>query len=202
VIENDSEYNVCAFCVVDEFKQSKTEFGGLPLVSFEEVGHIYPPKEYKMFIAVGDNELRSLLFEEAKKKGFQLLSYVSKRANTWADLDYGSNVFISDDTVIHPFITIGDGCIIFGSRVGHHSQLGKFNLLSHCVLAGSVTVGDFCFFGVNSAVKQGVQIEDRCLIGMSCVIDRNIGMNEVYSVKGTTKKSEVSYERFKRKYLR
>lgn len=202
VISKDSNYDVIGFCVDQEFIDRTDTINGLPVVLFEAVQNIYPPSEYDMFIAVGDNEVREEKFLQALQKGYHLLSYISSKANTWDNLEYGKNVFISDDSVIQPFVKIDDNTIIMGSRIGHHSQIGKNNLLSYCCLAGNVIVSNNCFLGLNSTVKQGIFIDSYNIIGMGCILVRNTTENEVYNVHKTTRKSKTPSTALRKKYLR
>ena len=178
VLENDSKYEITGFCVDQEFIHSKNEFYGLPLVAFETVEDVYNPKEYEMFIAVGDNQIRTQKFHQAIEKGYNLLSYISSKSITWDNLAYGKNVFVTEPSTILPFVTIGDNCILIGSWVGHHSKIGRNNLLSCCVLAGSVTIGDNCILGLNSTVKQHVTIGNNNIVGMGSIIQRDTKDNE------------------------
>ncbi len=56
-LENDSDYNVVAFC---ETPISGTEYLGKPLVDFAVVENFYDPAEYDMFIAVGYRKMNQL----------------------------------------------------------------------------------------------------------------------------------------------
>ena len=68
----DSPYEVVAFCI-DRDYQTKDALFDLPVVPFEDVANTYPPGEFKMFVALGYqqlNTLRERKFHEAKAKGF------------------------------------------------------------------------------------------------------------------------------------
>lgn len=47
-LENDSEHQVVAFTVSKEYLKND-EFKGLPVVPFEDVEDLYPPKDYHLF---------------------------------------------------------------------------------------------------------------------------------------------------------
>lgn len=203
VLSHDSNYKIMAFCIESNLLKSNISgFGDLPIIAFETVEILYPPNEYKMFIAVGDNEVRERIFYQAKEKGFTLLSYISSKSIFWDNLKYGENVFISEDTGIQPFVSIDDNCILMGPKIGHHSQIGKHNLLSCCFIAGNVQISNNCFLGLNSSVKQGVRIGNKNIIGMGCIITKNTNENEVYHNKTSTQKRALTSDHFRNKYLR
>ena len=58
---NDSEYEIVAF-TADEAFISKKELLGLAVIPFEQIEDRYPPNEYKMFVAIGYQNLNRLRF--------------------------------------------------------------------------------------------------------------------------------------------
>ncbi|NBV31341.1 MAG: hypothetical protein DA446_08005 [Bacteroidetes bacterium] len=201
-ISNDSDYDVVAYCVDHEFLNDRKEIGGLPLVAFETVETVFQPGECDMFVAVGNNEIRAQKCLEATEKGYKLLTYISSKSDTWPNLQYGRNVFIGEGSIIQPFVTIGDNCMFMGVRLGHHTVIGHNNVLSGTFVGGSSTIGNNCFFGLNSTIRQGVTIGNNNIIGMGCAIIRNTKDDEVYRSTKSTTKSEVPADRIKKAYLR
>lgn len=202
-LTHDSKYKVTAFCIESTFSNSIiNDFENQPVVAFESVEKLYPPSKYKMFIAVGDNEVRERLFLRAKAKGYTLLSYVSTKSIFWDNLKYGENVFISEDTGIQPFVSIGDNSFLIGAKIGHHSKIGKNNLLSSCFLAGNVQISNNCFIGLQSSIKQGVFIANYNIIGMGCCIVKNTGPSEIYQNSKSTQKRALTSDKFRNKYLK
>ena len=56
---NDSDYQVIAFTVEDEFAKS-SNFLGLPIIKWSQIQLTYPPAEYDLFIAVSYNQINEL----------------------------------------------------------------------------------------------------------------------------------------------
>ena len=76
---DDSEYDVVCFTKDNEYISSPT-YLGLPMKNFSDIEKCYPPSEYDMHIAVSYtnmNCLRERIYNEAKKKGYKLVSYIS-----------------------------------------------------------------------------------------------------------------------------
>src|ERR1043165_8541112 len=149
----DSEHRVVAFCATgDSIRES--QFDGLPVIPFEDVATQYPPERYAMFVAIGYtkmNRIRARFCDEAKAKGYSLVSYVSSRCTNWAEKPFGENCFIFEDNTIQPFATIGRNVVLWsGNHIGHHSVIGDHVFVSsHVVVSGHVRVGDYSFLGVN-----------------------------------------------------
>ncbi|QIR36158.1 acetyltransferase [Tolypothrix sp. PCC 7910] len=201
ILSNDGEYDVVSLCVEAGVTVDKhRKYQDLPIFSFENIEEYFSPVEYQFFIAVGNNWIRERIFNASKCKGYSLISYVSKKAITYENLECGENVFISEGSTIQPFVSIGNNTIIISSSIGHHSLIGNNVLLSCSYLAGNVSIGDNSFLGLNSMVKQNTMIGSNNIIGMGCNVTKNTGNDEVYSVK-TTSKRNISAKDFINKYL-
>ena len=182
---NDSNYDVVAFTANKKFI-TKSKLFGLPVIPFEDLEKNYPPEEYDMFIAIvytNVNKVREQIYNQAKSKGYDLVSYVNSKATFWGDLKIGENCFILENNVIQPFVKIGNDVIIWsGNHIGHHSVIEDHCFLaSHVVISGNVTVGKYSFLGVNSTLRDGIKIGKECVIGAGAVILKNTKDKEVYT---------------------
>ncbi len=201
VLSHDSAYEVCAFCVEKDNKNQEIQnHEGLPIIDFDDLNKIFPPDEYQLFISVGNNWVRERVYKIAKSNGYSFISYVSSKAIVYKDLEYGENVFISEGSVIQPFVSIGDNTTLIDAKIGHHSQIGNNALLSSCSLGGNVKIGDNSFLGMNSTIKQNVSVGRNNIIGMGSNITKNTDDDEVYAEKATIKRT-ISSEKIRDKYL-
>lgn len=153
---------------------------------FETIEKDYPPEEYSMFVAVGYknmNKTRAQLCSDAKKKGYELISYVNSKATVWQDLHIGENCFIFENNVIQPFVKIGNDVIMWsGNHIGHHSEIGDHCFVSsHVVVSGKVKVGPYCFLGVNSTIRDNINIGSECVIGAGSLILHDTKEKQVYT---------------------
>ena len=201
-ITNDSPYEVIGHCVEKQYMDSREDINGLPIIDFNTIEENYPPNEFELFIAVGVNKPRHKIFTIAKEKGYTLMSYVSSKAIFWDGQTHGENVWVGEASLIQPFVSIGDNCILFGAFVGHHSKIEDHTLLSACTTGGNVTVGAFSTLGMNSTVKQNVSIGKNNIIGMGCVIERNTKDNEIYHAGKSTIKRNITTDRIEKNYLK
>src|SRR5260221_9629907 len=84
-LTHDSPHDVVAF-TIDRAYIDNAEFAGLPVVPFDEVEQLYPPDKFQMFIPLSFkkmNHVRAEKYYDAKKRGYELISYVSSRATTF-----------------------------------------------------------------------------------------------------------------------
>ncbi|WP_120496226.1 acetyltransferase [Kiloniella sp. EL199] len=174
MFEHDSDYQPVAF-TVDADYITEAKLFGLPVIPFEEIENKYSTTDHSMFVAVsftGVNKLRAEKVKSCKDKGYQLASYLSSRATTFPDIQYGENCLILEDNTIQPFVTIGDNVYLWsGNHIGHHSTIeDNCFIASHVVISGSVNVGAYTFIGVNATLRDNINIGQANVIGAGCVI--------------------------------
>lgn len=188
-LTHDSNFQVVAF-TVNKDHMEKEKFLNLPVFPFEEIEKKFPPDQYAMFVAVAYqnvNKTRAKIFNEAKSKGYQLITYVNSKVTKWEELDIGENCFIFENVVIQPFVKIGDDVIMWsGNHIGHHTHIGDHCFItSHVVVSGNVKIGPYCFLGVNSTIRDGITIAPECIIGAGATILKDTKEREIYTTDST-----------------
>lgn len=199
VFENDSDYDVEGYCLEREYLE-RNPMPNLGIMVFEEIQNLFLEKNYHLFIAVGNNLTRERIFRNAKENGILMATYISSKASTWANLKVGPNCFIGEGSVIQPFVVIGENTILFGARLGHHTEVGNHVLLSGPTIGGNVTIGNYTFIGLNAVILQNLVIGEKNIIGMGVAIKLSTKQGEVYSSPTFTKR-KVSFNDISNNYL-
>lgn len=186
---HDSPRRVAAFTVDAAFVKDST-YLDRPLVPFEEVASHYPPDRFDLFVAISYAKLNAVRIAKtaaARAIGYQLASYVSSRATTFADLTHGDNCFILENNVIQPFARIGANVTLWsGNHIGHHSTIeDNVFMASHVVVSGGVRVGEASFVGVNVTLRDHVTIGARCVLGAGALVLDNLPDGSVVAPRGT-----------------
>ncbi len=170
--ETDRKITVAAFCEDAEYIK-RDEVLGVPVLTPAQILNAYPPGTVDFFVPLYDNYLREKKSAEVKAMGYSLTSYVSSKATVWSPV--GENCFIMEENTIQPFVEIGDNVILWsGNHIGHHSKIASnVFFASHVVLSGNCVVEPYCWFGVNSAIRDGLTIAEGTFIAMSSMITKN-----------------------------
>lgn len=173
---HDSEYEVVAFCI-DQQYITTPQFCNLPVVPFESVENHFPATEYALFVAIGYRNMRSrsVMFNKAKDKGYQLINFISRKAIVREDLIIGENNAIFSSSDIEPDVTIGDNNIFWTrSILGHGVKVGSHNYFSGGAgLGGNCIIGDHCFMGNAALMINGIKIADETFLVAGAVILRD-----------------------------
>lgn len=175
---HDSEYDVLGFTLDSSYIDSPS-YLGLPLIPFEEIVDIYPPNEYKMFIAIGYSKLnqnRIDKYNQAKSKGYVLASYVSSKSTSWPGLVVGENTFIMEDNTIMPFCVIGNNILVFVNNIISHHMVIKdhVTITSHCAIGGNVIIEEKAFIGLNASLRNNIVIGRGAIIGTAANVVKDV----------------------------
>lgn len=196
----DSDCEVVAFSVNQEYIEDKNELMGLPVVAVESLAESYPPQGCSAFVALASGHLnrdRTKMYNQMKMMGYKLASYVSSKAFVWHNVEIGDNCFILEDNTLQPFVKIGNNVTLWsGNHIGHRSIIrDNCFISSHVVISGFCEVKENCFIGVNASVADNVIIGKDNFISLGTVINRNTEENCIY--KGNPAViSKVSSKRF------
>jgi sugar O-acyltransferase (sialic acid O-acetyltransferase NeuD family) len=189
-LAHDPAYEVVAF-TVDRSYITEATFCGLPVLPFEDIETVYPPGDYKMLVAIyanGMNKIRAEKYEQAKAKGYTLISYVHPRAIVASDLVLGDNCYISEGVICRPYLTIGNDVVVMpGANIGHDTVIKDHCFIgNHAVVMGAGVMEPFCFIGPNATILEAVTIGRECLIGGGVVIQENTPEKGVYKATPPT----------------
>ena len=200
-LTKESPYEIVAFTVNEKAIREKT-INNLPVVPFEKIEQHYPTDKFCMFIAVGYtnmNKNRAKIFDEAKVKGYDLLSFVHPTTKIWDEFEMGENCFVFENNVIQPFVKLGNDVIIWSNNViSHHTTIKDHCfIISHTAIAGNVTIEPNCFVGINATIRNGITIGKECIIGAGSVILEDTKEKEVY-VAQSTKKLDIPSDKLEK----
>lgn len=189
--DEGSKLEVSGFCV-DAAYYNEKELFGIPVFKFEEVEEYMPPKEYKMLVAIGYhkmNRVRETKCQEARQKGYELVSYIHSGADVSNTAMIGENCIILNNVSVEPFAVIGDNvCIYCNAAVAHHSSVDAHVwITSGTVIGGNTQVGKYCFFGINSTIGHNIRIGNHNFVGAGAVITKSTEDDAVYVLPDTPK---------------
>jgi sugar O-acyltransferase (sialic acid O-acetyltransferase NeuD family) len=188
-LDEDSGHRVVAFTANERYIESD-ELDGLPVVPFETLTESHPTAGHAMFVAIGFsgvNQARREVYEQCKALGYEMLTYVNSKADSWGELAIGDNCFVFEENVIQPNVRIGNNVILWsGNHIGHDSTIEDHVFIaSHAVISGNCRIGESSFVGVNATFRDGVTVAPRCVIGAGALIMKDTVEGGVYAVRGT-----------------
>jgi sugar O-acyltransferase (sialic acid O-acetyltransferase NeuD family) len=121
---------------------------------------------------IGDNSMRSRLFEWVKKSGFELISVRHATAVVSPSSHIGEGTCLCPGAIVGAGARLGLNVIVnTGAIVEHDCDLGDHvHVASGAVLAGGVSVGAGAHIGAGATVRQGVRIGRNAIVAMGAAV--------------------------------
>lgn len=184
MLTHSGRHRVVGF-TVDAAYRNLDRLHGLPVIDFERIESVLPPSGYGMIVPIGwkkMNQLRRFKVEEARAKGYELLSFVADGAIIPPDFVSRPNTIIQAGVVVAPFARIGENCSIrFGSIVSHHVSIADHCLVATGVtISGNVRIGERSVLGTGCVIRDGITIAPSCFIASGAVVVGDTQENGVY----------------------
>ncbi len=161
---------VIGFVLDDEYF-SQDSFAGKQVYRYSEAKNKLFGK-VEIIVCIGYKEMnegRKKVFYRLQKEGWSIGSFVSRESRIYAKGQGVGNIFLNASFVGVDSV-IGNGNIFSFGKISHHSRLGNFNYLSNNSVGGHVCIGDCCFLGLQSCIKDNIHIHDKTLVGAGCYL--------------------------------
>ena len=141
--------------------------------SFEDIKE---NKHIPITFGVGNNTIRSKLFEKAKNCDFRIVTLIHPSSVISSSVRIGEGTVVMPNVVINSNATIGNAVILnTSSIIEHECTIDDFVHISpNVALAGNVTIGQSSHIGIGSSIIQGKIIGSNCIIGAGSVVVKNI----------------------------
>lgn len=130
-----------------------------------------------VFVAVGDNQARSVLSQRASDAGLTLVNAISRFAMVSPGASLGAGVAVLAGAVVNTSAVVGDG-VILNTRcsVDHDVRVGAYSHVAVGVaVAGGVTVGRRVLLGVGASVAPLRTIGDDAVVGAGAAVVHDVG---------------------------
>ena len=170
---------------------TKETINGMPVIPAEDIQKHYPPDNCRLIMGIGYrnmNQIKEKEFQRYKDKGYDFINYIHPTAIIEKDVVIGEGNNIFEGVIIQSGVRIGNANLIYGGVcVSHGVIMGSFNSLSvKACIAGCTYVGNNCFIGANSTVRDHITVADYTLVGAGTYLCKD---SEPYDVIVTQKAS-------------
>jgi sugar O-acyltransferase (sialic acid O-acetyltransferase NeuD family) len=172
-----NQYIIKGYC--EKFEKTLNPYN-LQYLGVEDDVREFGSNEF-IFITIGDNITRNLIFHSLSEKKIQMPAIFHPTSTVSSTAKIGSASVLMPGCIINALSVVGNGAICNSACViEHECVIGDFvHIGPSAVLAGGVSVGDNSFIGANSVIKQGVRIGSNVVVGAGSVVLKDINDNSV-----------------------
>lgn len=133
-------------------------------------------KDYDIFIAIGNNEIREKMHLELERNDAVIPTLIHPGAIIGSEVIIGPGTVVMAGAIINCRSVIGKSCIINTSAtLDHDNVLEDYVHISPGVhTAGAVRIGKKTWIGIGAGVSNNINICGRCTIGAGSVVVKDI----------------------------
>jgi sugar O-acyltransferase (sialic acid O-acetyltransferase NeuD family) len=159
---------------VDDQLEEKT-VEGIPVLGPVHILSTMTPKPF-VAIAVADPTIRKHLVERITSYGIKFATLIHPSVRMSEFVQIGEGTIIGQNNLFTTNIKIGKHCIInVNCTVGHDTTINDYtSIMSHTAIAGDVTIGPGCYFGLHCTVINKVKIGSWSTFGAGTVIVKDM----------------------------
>lgn len=150
---------------------------GIPVVGhYSDLLSFPKPGSIAVFIAIGDNLKREMVFQDLLVKGFQIPNLFSASAVIHQSVKFGRGNVFCHQCFIGPLVQIGDNGIINTNCVVEHETIigDNCHVAPGAVIAGRVKVGDNVFVGLGAKIVDNVSVSSDIIVGAGAVVNKDL----------------------------
>lgn len=146
---------------------------GIPVIgSDDDLASLFANGIKHIFVAIGQNRRRHMLFNQAISIGFEPVNIISRQAVLSPRVNLGKGICIMAGAVVNVNTSIGDNCIInTRCSIDHDCHIGMSSHIAPGVaLSGTVRAGEGVHIGTGASVIDGISIGDWSYIGCGAAV--------------------------------
>ena len=125
-----------------------------------------------VFPSIGDNSIRRKLISFFEKHQLTQFVAIDQSARISRTAIINTSTYIGKNVIVNAQTNIGKGVILnTGCIIEHECQISDYvHIAPGVVLCGNISVGEACFIGANSVVRQNLTINTGNVIGAGSVV--------------------------------
>ncbi len=176
-------YEIAGLYHYNDEKTGKEIHGHKIIGSFDLLFNQNTLERRKFALSMGDNYIRSDLFNKIKNKGGIIPTLIHPTAIVSKYSKLGQGVIIHAKSVIQPDVEIMDNSVIsYNVSVSHNSSLGNscYMAFGSC-LGAYIKVGNYVLIGQAASIVSGKVefVGDNSIVGAGAVVINNVEANTV-----------------------
>ena len=176
----DLGYEIQAIIDVNKKSIKKTEkILGVTVKSKRELEKL--KKNTKVFLAIGNNEIRSKYFKK-KNKVLNFINLIHPSAYISKNIKIGKGNFIGPRVIINTKAQISNNCIINTSSIIEHEVkiFDNVHIAPGSIICGRARIHKNTFIGAGSIIFDNLKIGTNVKIGAGSVLKINATSNSLY----------------------
>lgn len=155
---------------------------GIPVIGSIDKIKDFDNNIFDIFLAIGDNSMRRMIFQKVKRYNFSFPNLVSKHAIVDVNSEMGEANIICPRAFVGPSSIIGDNNLINTGAIIEHEACIK----DHChlaplsVVAGRSFINNECFIGASATIIDKISLSEKIVVGAGSTVINDISISGTY----------------------
>lgn len=173
------KYKIKYIIDIRKKKDVKEKILNIPVKSINFLKEI--KKRTKVFLAIGDNTLRSEFYNKYKLN-YDFINLIHPSSYVAKNITIGKANFIAPKAIVNSLSKIGNNCIInSGSIVEHECEINdNVHLGPGSIMCGRSKAKLNVFIGSGSIIFPNIIIEKNCVVGAGSLLTNKTSPNSLY----------------------
>lgn len=148
-------------------------------IPYDEFKKLYSPGTAQIVLAISEPNDRAQVYERIKRDGFELASLVHPDCRVGIGASIGEGTVIRHGCQLGARARVGSNVHIqVNVQVGHDTIVGdSTHIASRSVICGCCTVGERCFIGTGSLIRERTLIGSGAITSMGAVVLNDVPEN-------------------------
>lgn len=176
--------------VDNNYKELGNNFFGYNILgNFEEVTNYKKDDIYLINTIASSTSLRKKVTDHFIKLNYKFTNIIHPSVNL-KHVEIGIGNLIYENALIHPFVKIGNYCVISSnSGVAHETSLGDHVFVGpSSYICGKVKIENEVYIGVGAKILPKLSVGEKTLIGACSLVSKNIPANKkIIGIPGRSK---------------
>ncbi|MAZ66490.1 MAG: transferase [Kangiellaceae bacterium] len=179
VIEKEGRY--CITGLIDRFREPNEVVHGYPILGSEDnLPELCNSLAlYGVFVAIGDNLVRSRVVEYIKNScpSLPFITAVHPSSSLAKNVTVGDGTIVMSGVSVNAGCTIGESCILnTGASLDHDSTMKDFSSIAPGVVTGgNCVIGQASAICIGATLVHNVHIGDNSIIGAASLVLDSMG---------------------------
>lgn len=160
--------------LLDDYQKSGTvKYGHMVQGDLSDVVYLASKHDVSsLFIAIGNNEDRHMIFHKLKHFEFNWPHIIHPEAYVFPTAQIEAGVLIAAGAVVGPNAKVGRFSIVnTNASLDHDAGLGEFSHMApNSATGGHSSIGDYTLIGIGACIRDRVKVGNKCVVGMGSAV--------------------------------
>lgn len=156
-------------------------YKGIERMPFEQYRNLYNSQISKVVIAIGEPDYRRAIYNKVKSFGYSFANVIHPTVYVSPDAILGEGIIAQMGAMIAVDATVDNNVTLEQYSVIAHDAIVKAHshISAFVMIAGRCKIGEGTFVGINSALRENIEVGRNTIISMGSIVQKSVPDNVI-----------------------